>query len=142
MKRIVLFLATNLAVMLVLSIAASVLGVNKFLHANGLNLGMLLVFAAMGLGLALPYALLGLAPGLASLLPRPGLWMERLRQALAWPMYAASAWLVWVLAQLAGPDGVALALRAVDRSRALASAADRPRLRTCSGAACVGLFCG
>ena len=36
--------------------------------------------------------------------------MERLRQALAWPMYAASAWLVWVLAQVAGPDGVALAL--------------------------------
>jgi heat shock protein HtpX len=51
MKRVVLFLATNLAVMLVLSIAASVLGVNKFLHANGLNLGMLLVFAAlMGFG--------------------------------------------------------------------------------------------
>ena len=51
MKRIVLFLVTNLAVMLVLSIAASVLGVNRFLHANGLDLGMLLVFAAiMGFG--------------------------------------------------------------------------------------------
>ncbi|MBI5901204.1 MAG: protease HtpX [Rhodocyclales bacterium] len=51
MKRIVLFLVTNIAVMLVLSIAASVLGVNKFLHANGLNLGMLLAFAAiMGFG--------------------------------------------------------------------------------------------
>ena len=37
MKRIVLFLVTNLAVMLVLSIAASVLGVNRFLHANGLD---------------------------------------------------------------------------------------------------------
>ena len=51
MKRIVLFLVTNLAVMLVLSIAASVLGVNRFLTANGLNLGMLLVFAGlMGFG--------------------------------------------------------------------------------------------
>jgi heat shock protein HtpX len=51
MKRIVLFLVTNLAVMLVLSIAASVLGVNRFLHANGLDLGMLLGFAAiMGFG--------------------------------------------------------------------------------------------
>ncbi|MBL8478030.1 MAG: protease HtpX [Sterolibacteriaceae bacterium] len=51
MKRIVLFLVTNIAVMLVLSIAASVLGVNRFLHANGLNLGMLLVFAGlMGFG--------------------------------------------------------------------------------------------
>ncbi|BCB28584.1 protease HtpX [Sulfurimicrobium lacus] len=51
MKRIILFLATNLAVMLVLSIAASLLGVNKYLTANGLNLGMLLGFAAvMGFG--------------------------------------------------------------------------------------------
>ena len=51
MKRIVLFLVTNLAVMLVLSIAASVLGVNRFLAANGLNLGMLLAFAGiMGFG--------------------------------------------------------------------------------------------
>ncbi|MFJ5383860.1 protease HtpX [Cupriavidus sp. CER94] len=51
MKRIFLFLATNLAVMLVLSITASLLGVNRFLTSNGLNLGMLLAFAAlMGFG--------------------------------------------------------------------------------------------
>ncbi|TWG88167.1 heat shock protein [Cupriavidus gilardii J11] len=51
MKRILLFLATNLAVMIVLSITASLLGVNRFLTANGLNLGMLLAFAAlMGFG--------------------------------------------------------------------------------------------
>ncbi len=51
MKRIVLFLVTNLAVMLVLGISASLLGVNKFLTANGLNLGMLLGFSAlMGFG--------------------------------------------------------------------------------------------
>ena len=47
MKRIALFILTNLAVMLVLSIVVSVLGVNKFLTANGLNLGMLLVFSAV-----------------------------------------------------------------------------------------------
>jgi heat shock protein HtpX len=47
MKRIVLFLATNLAVMLVLSVATSLLGVNKFLTANGLNIGMLLAFSAV-----------------------------------------------------------------------------------------------
>jgi heat shock protein HtpX len=51
MKRILLFVLTNLAVMLVLGIAASVLGVNRFLTANGLNLPMLLAFAAlMGFG--------------------------------------------------------------------------------------------
>ena len=64
------------------------------------------IFGAMGVGLALPYALLGVFPGAGRLLPRPGAWMERLRQFLAFPMYAAAAWLVWVLAQQAGPDGV------------------------------------
>ena len=51
MKRIILFIATNLAVMLVLGIAANLLGVNRYLTSNGLNLGMLLGFAAvMGFG--------------------------------------------------------------------------------------------
>ena len=68
------------------------------------------VFLALGLGLALPPALLGVFPGAARALPRPGPWMERLRQALAFPMLAAAAWLVWVLAQGSGPDGVLTAL--------------------------------
>ena len=51
MKRILLFLATNLAVMLVLGVAARLLGVDRFLTANGLNLGALLGFALiMGFG--------------------------------------------------------------------------------------------
>jgi len=51
MKRVILFIVTNLAVMLLLSLSASLLGVNRFLTANGLNLGMLLAFAAlMGFG--------------------------------------------------------------------------------------------
>ena len=47
MKRILLFLATNLAVMIVLSITLSVLGVDKFMTGEGLNVGMLLVFSAV-----------------------------------------------------------------------------------------------
>ena len=51
MKRIVLFLATNFAIMLVLSITMRLLGVEPYLNANGLNLGSLLVFAGvMGFG--------------------------------------------------------------------------------------------
>jgi len=51
MKRILLFVVTNIAVMVVLGIAASLLGVNRYLTSNGLNLGMLLGFAAlMGFG--------------------------------------------------------------------------------------------
>ncbi|HWX49766.1 MAG TPA: protein-disulfide reductase DsbD domain-containing protein [Roseomonas sp.] len=70
----------------------------------------LAVFAAMGLGMAAPYALLALAPGLAGLLPRPGTWMERLKELLAFPMYGAALWLLWVLAQQVGPEGLAAAL--------------------------------
>ena len=46
MKRIVLFLLTNIGILLVLSVSAHILGVNRYLTANGLNLGMLLAFAA------------------------------------------------------------------------------------------------
>jgi DsbC/DsbD-like thiol-disulfide interchange protein/cytochrome c biogenesis protein CcdA len=70
----------------------------------------LLVFAALGLGMALPFAALGVAPGLARVLPRPGPWMERLRQGLAFPMYGAAVWLVWVASVQAGPDGVLVVL--------------------------------
>jgi thiol:disulfide interchange protein DsbD len=70
----------------------------------------LLVFETLGFGLALPYLLLTLVPGWRRLLPRPGPWMERLRQFLAFPLYAAVAWLVWVVSQEAGPQGVAVAL--------------------------------
>jgi len=66
----------------------------------------ILVFLAMGLGLAAPYALFAAVPALGRLAPSPGRWMDRLRQGLAFPMYGASAWLVWVVSQEAGPAGV------------------------------------
>lgn len=51
MKRVILLIATNIAVMVVLSIVASLLGLNRFMTGNGLNLGTLLGFAAvMGFG--------------------------------------------------------------------------------------------
>jgi len=64
------------------------------------------VFLALGLGFSLPWTLLALLPRLAGLLPAPGRWMELLRQGLAFPMYAAAVWLVWVLAQETGSAGV------------------------------------
>lgn len=66
----------------------------------------LVVFAMMGIGLALPFLLLGIFPAVAQRLPRPGIWMVRLRQAMAFPMYATAAWLAWVLAQQAGESGL------------------------------------
>jgi thiol:disulfide interchange protein/DsbC/DsbD-like thiol-disulfide interchange protein len=70
----------------------------------------LVIFLDMGLGLATPYAILALAPGLAAALPRPGRWMLILRQALAFPMYGAAAWLVWVVSLQAGADGTIVVL--------------------------------
>ncbi len=66
----------------------------------------LLVFLALGLGLALPFLAVGFVPGLARRLPRPGAWMETLKQALAFPMYLTAAWLVWVLGNQRGIDAV------------------------------------
>ena len=73
----------------------------------------LLVFEALGLGLALPYLLLTLVPAWRRLLPKPGPWMTRLKQLLAFPLYASAAWLVWVVSQQAGPHGVGAALAGV-----------------------------
>ncbi|QNK02964.1 protein-disulfide reductase DsbD family protein [Dyella telluris] len=70
----------------------------------------MLVFFTLGLGLCLPFLLIGFVPALARLLPRPGAWMETLKQVLAFPMYLAAVWLAWVLANQRGPDAVGLLL--------------------------------
>ncbi|HEY0600864.1 protein-disulfide reductase DsbD family protein [Brevundimonas sp.] len=68
----------------------------------------LTVFLMLGLGLALPYVLVSLTPGLLSRLPRPGPWMERLKGLLAFPMYGAALWLVWVFGRQTGADALGL----------------------------------
>lgn len=62
------------------------------------------IFLALGIGLATPFLLLTLVPGLARRLPRPGPWMEKLRQFLAFPLFASALWLLWVLDQLSGDN--------------------------------------
>jgi thiol:disulfide interchange protein DsbD len=69
----------------------------------------LLIFAALGLGFALPLTALHFAPGLQRLIPKPGPWMERAKNVLAFPMFAAAVWLAWVLTEQTGAGG-ALAL--------------------------------
>jgi len=66
----------------------------------------LLVFVALGLGMALPFVLLTWFPGWRRMLPRPGAWMERMKQFLAFPLYATVAWLVWVLGAQVDNDAV------------------------------------
>ncbi|MEH3144698.1 MAG: protein-disulfide reductase DsbD family protein [Methylobacterium frigidaeris] len=70
----------------------------------------LAVFAALGVGLALPFVILTAWPAALRQLPRPGPWMETLKQALAFPLYATVAWLTWVLSQQVGSGGLFAAL--------------------------------
>ncbi|MET0290030.1 MAG: protein-disulfide reductase DsbD [Pseudoxanthomonas sp.] len=70
----------------------------------------LLVFFALGLGLAMPFLLIGFIPGLIDRLPRPGAWMDTLKQALAFPMYLTAVWLVWVVGQQRGVNAIGAAL--------------------------------
>jgi thiol:disulfide interchange protein len=68
----------------------------------------LAVLLMLGLGLALPFLLIGFVPALAERLPRPGAWMETLKQVLAFPMYLTAIWLLWVLGRQRGVDAMAL----------------------------------
>jgi thiol:disulfide interchange protein/DsbC/DsbD-like thiol-disulfide interchange protein len=66
----------------------------------------LVVFVALGVGMALPFVLLSWFPGWRRMLPKPGVWMERMKQFLAFPLYATVAWLVWVLGAQVDNDAV------------------------------------
>jgi len=73
----------------------------------------LAIFAALGLGFAAPFFALSFFPSLLRLLPKPGPWMTRFSQLMAFPMFAAAVWLVWVLDGQAGSIGVAAVLAAM-----------------------------
>jgi thiol:disulfide interchange protein DsbD len=66
----------------------------------------LAVFVSLGLGMALPFAALAWFPGWRRRLPKPGPWMERVKQVLAFPLYATVAWLAWVLGAQVDNDAV------------------------------------
>jgi len=66
------------------------------------------VFTAIGIGLAAPFVLVALVPGWARLVPRPGPWMLRVRQALAFALLATVAWLAWVAGRALGVDAQSL----------------------------------
>jgi thiol:disulfide interchange protein len=68
----------------------------------------LAIFAALGLGMAAPFVLLTLSPALLRRLPRPGPWMDGFKQFLAFPLYAAAVWLLWVLGKQSGVNAMAV----------------------------------
>ncbi len=66
------------------------------------------VFFFLGLGMSLPYMALAGFPRLAAFLPRPGAWMESLKQFFGFAMAATAVWLAWVVGRLAGADAAVL----------------------------------
>lgn len=70
----------------------------------------LAVFATLGFGMALPVLLLCLQPRLLARMPRPGNWMIRLKQALAFPLYSTTIWLAWIVGRQAGATAMAALL--------------------------------
>ncbi|MDC1123615.1 protein-disulfide reductase DsbD family protein [Gammaproteobacteria bacterium] len=64
------------------------------------------IFASLGLGFAAPYMLLSANPKLISLMPRPGKWMETLKEFFAFPMFATALWLIWVFSIQSNIDGL------------------------------------
>jgi thiol:disulfide interchange protein DsbD len=70
------------------------------------------VFTAVALGLAAPYLLLAFNPAWTRLLPRPGAWMEILKQAVSIPLFGTVIWLVWVFNQTAAASSLIFLLTA------------------------------
>ncbi|MDW8020850.1 MAG: protein-disulfide reductase DsbD family protein [Chloroherpetonaceae bacterium] len=69
-----------------------------------------LVFTAVGLGLALPYLILAIKPQWLKFIPKPGAWMYRFKQAMSFPLFATAIWLLSVLGEQLGLEGVIAAL--------------------------------
>ena len=97
MKRVLLFLGTNLAVIVVLGLVANLLGVNRFLTASGLNLGALLGFAAV----------IGFGGAFISLLMSKSIakWSTG-AEVIEQPRDASEKWLMEAVARLAAGAGI------------------------------------
>jgi thiol:disulfide interchange protein len=70
----------------------------------------LLVFAALGAGMAAPLLLFSYSGAARALMPKPGVWMETLKELLAFPLYATAIWLLWVAGRQTGVNTMAAAL--------------------------------
>lgn len=66
----------------------------------------MMVFTLLGLGMALPFLILTFSPRLMKFMPKPGAWMVTFKEFMAFPMYAAALWLLWVLGTQVGVNGM------------------------------------
>ncbi|PKO60866.1 MAG: protein-disulfide reductase, partial [Betaproteobacteria bacterium HGW-Betaproteobacteria-18] len=104
------FLSGILAVVIASPCTAPFMGASLGLALGLPAMQALAIFAALGIGMALPYLAASWSPALARKLPRPGVWMNTFRHAMAFPMFATVVWLVWVLGQQSGINGASALL--------------------------------
>lgn len=72
----------------------------------------MVVFFFLGLGMALPFLVLSFSPALLKFMPKPGAWMNTFKEFMAFPMYATVLWLLWVLGNQVGVNGMAIVVGA------------------------------
>jgi len=107
------FLTGVLAVIVATPCAAPFMGTAiGFALLYGSPIDTILIMVALGLGFALPFLLVAYFPRLLARLPKPGAWMDSFKQFLAFPMFGAAAFFVWVLVQQTGATGLAKILMA------------------------------
>lgn len=71
---------------------------------------ILAMFSAVALGMSLPYLLLSARPGWRKWIPKPGIWMERFKQFMGFPLLATNIWLLWVIQNQRGSEAVLVLL--------------------------------
>ena len=99
-------LSGALAVVVASPCSASFMGAALGYALAGPMLSTWIVFTVLAIGMALPYVLLAYFPTWRKRLPKPGAWMLRLKQLLAFPLYATVLWLAWVLGAQLDNDAV------------------------------------
>ena len=102
------FLAVVVATPCTAPFMASALG---FAFITG-GVGGFLVFIMLGVGLAFPYLLLCYVPGFRTVLPKPGAWMETMKNILGFPMLGTAIWLFWIMGNQLGVNAMAVAVAA------------------------------
>lgn len=88
------------------SCTAPYLGVTLGFAVSQTGPTVLLIFLTIAVGMSLPYLLLTANPSLLRFLPKPGLWMERLKQGMGFVMLAVAVWLLSVLGQSRGVEAL------------------------------------
>jgi thiol:disulfide interchange protein DsbD len=134
------FLSGVLAVVIASPCTAPLMGASVGYALTLPGAASILIFAVLGVGMALPMLVLRTFPALTHYLPRPGVWMENLRQALAFPMLATVIWLIWVMGHLNGIDGATSLLAVLGALSMVVWAMQLPADRSKKGLVVVSLL--